>query len=295
MPCCDAHVHVFDPQRFAYVTGRRFTPPQATVVALDAFHAGLGVDHVVLVQPSVYGSDHRCMLDALRTMHGRAKGVAVLGLDACSDAIADMEALGVCGDRVNLEVLGVRDPESARRRVHDSLRRSPGHWHLQLHAHLGTIDAIRATVASSPKPVVLDHFGLPSIDQGTQQPGWKSLLELASAGRVFVKLSAPYMVSGMSPPYPDLQPFAESLARHAPDAMLWGSNWPHTRGSTRSADATPADVESFRVEDDAALLAQLTNWLGPSLSRRMLVDNPARLYGFQAMSLPTATAACQSA
>jgi 2-pyrone-4,6-dicarboxylate lactonase len=293
MLLCDTHVHVFDPERFAYTADRRFTPPPATVAQLNAFHAALGVSHAVLVQPSVYGHDHRCILDALRSMPGRAKGVVVLGKETYPQTMADMEAAGVCGNRVNLAVDGIRDRESAERLVLTSLLRAPGKWHLQLHANLETISAISHRLKSIRQTVVFDHFGLPDVFRGTQHSGWQDLLDLASTGRVFVKLSAPYMGSRQAPLYPDMQPFVESLARHAPDALLWGSNWPHTKGSTRTADASPLVPEAFRIEDDAGLLSQLTAWLGPSLSTRVFVDNPARLYGFVAnfINQPTALGA----
>jgi 2-pyrone-4,6-dicarboxylate lactonase len=275
---CDSHVHVFDPARFGYVAPRRFTPGEASARELERFHENLGVDRAVLVQPSVYGSDHRCLIDGLRYLGAKARGVCVLDPNARTQDIEQLSLAGCIGARVNLAVDDDRNPDIAAARVLWLSRRIPSNWHVQVHAHLPTIAAISDVLATLPHKVVLDHFGLP--EGGVRAPAWPALLALLDTGNVFVKMSAPYLVSeGDASAAEEL---VRSLAARAPSRILWGTNWPHTQGPARAGSAPSDEVEPFRVVDDSALLAGMAQWLGPEIARLAFVENAQRLYRFPA-------------
>jgi len=158
---CDCHVHVFDPLRFAYDSARRYTPPAATLMALRGFARTLGVTRVVLVQPSVYGTDNRCLLDALHQWGSEhARGVAVVDMARLRiNDVAALHAGGVRAIRLNLAVQGQCDAALARRQIAQALRVLPDWgWSLQIHAALALIDAVADLIAQARVPVVLDHF-----------------------------------------------------------------------------------------------------------------------------------------
>jgi 2-pyrone-4,6-dicarboxylate lactonase len=276
---CDSHVHVFDPARFGYVTPRRFTPGEATAEHLERFHKALGVERAVLVQPSVYGSDHRCLIDALRYLGVKARGVCVLDPDATTHEITQLSLAGCMGARVNLAVDDDPSPEIAAARVRWLSSRIPSDWHVQVHAHLATIAAMSGVLATLPHKVVLDHFGLP--EGGVSATAWPALLALLNSGNVFVKMSASYLVAeGNSGAAEEL---VRSLAACAPSRLLWGTNWPHTQGLARAGSTLAGDdVEPFRQVDDCAMLARMVRWLGPEIALLALVENAQRLYQFPA-------------
>lgn len=276
---CDCHAHVFDPARFPYAPRRAYTPPPAEVQQLAQLHRGLAIDRVVLVQPSVYGSDNACLLDALQVLGpARARGIAVLDLAAASaPQLQQLHQGGVRGVRLNLQV-GGDGLARARQQVQDArrLRMLPG-WSLQLHASLDLVVALLEDLRELAVPVVLDHFA------GGLQPGGDGLLGHLLAelqrGHLYVKLSAPYRLwAGAGPGQ------AARLAREfhaaAPDRILWGSDWPHTGGSgQRGGD--PLAVEPFRTVDNGQVLRDLLACLpDDDAGQRLLVRNPAVLYGF---------------
>lgn len=281
---CDTHVHVLDPARFPFGADRRYTPGAATLDALDAMQAGLGVNRVVVVQNSVYGSDHRCLLDALaRLGPGRARGVATVAATTTTAEIVDLDRAGVRGARLNLEVRRDRDTGAAAGALREVAARIPATWHIHVNAALPTLAGLADTLAALPAPVVLDHFAHIEAGDGVSQPGIGPVLDLLRSGKAVVKLSAPYQVS-RRPGYGDVAPIARALVATAPGRVMWGSDWPHTGGAGRPA-AQPAEfVEPFRPEDDGANLALLSDWVPDTEVRRhILVDTPARIYGFPAL------------
>jgi len=284
---CDCHVHVFDPLRFAYDSARRYTPPAATQAELHDFARTLGVARVVLVQPSVYGTDNRCLLDALRQWGSEcARGVAVVDVSRLrASDIATLEKGGIRGIRLNLAVQGQYDATVARRQIRQALGvLSDCGWSLHIHADLILIDAIADILAQASVPVVLDHFARLRADLTVAQPGFATLLTLLTSRRVWAKLSAPYHTrsqscpSSMATDVRRLMPFVQKMIAAAPERLLWGSDWPHTGGAVRNGVA--GQIEPFRVVDDAATLDALYEWGGAALYRKILVENPARLYGF---------------
>jgi 2-pyrone-4,6-dicarboxylate lactonase len=278
----DCHVHVFDPDRFPYASDRRYTPLAATADELAAVHRRLGVERAVLVQPSVYGTDNRCLLAALDQFGGGARGVAVIGDGDDAARLGAMHASGVRGVRLNLQVTHESDIASIRSRV---LRLSQQlgslQWVIQIYASLPVIVAIADTLTALPQRVLIDHFGMAKAVNGTSQTGFPELLSLVSHPSIHVKLSGPYQISKQGPAYPDIAPIARNLFSAAPTRTVWGSDWPHPGGAQRPVDAKPGDVEPFRQEDDARNLGLVAEWFPDADARRqLLVDNPSRLFGF---------------
>ena len=282
---CDCHAHVFGPyDRFPLAADRPYTPGEASVANLRAMHAALGVERVVLVAASPYGTDNASLLDALRRLGPQAgRGVVAVDPGAISDADLDaMHAAGVRGVRVNLASVGANDPAAAG----DAFRAAAARvascgWHVDLHAGLDVIAALHETMATSSATTVVDHFGLADPAAGTAQAGFGALRDLAAAGAAYVKLSAPERITA-DPDSGPVAALARALLDAAPDRMLWASDWPHTGGGPHGGGARdPAEVEPFRDVDDARALARLRAWTrGEDELRRVLVENPARLYGF---------------
>ena len=279
---CDCHTHIFgDSQRFPLAGDRVYTPEPASIEEMRALHRALRMERVVIVQPSIYATDNACTLDAVRQLGPRARAVAVIddkvsaaGLDAMHDA-------GVRGVRINLATSGLTDPAAARHRLQTAGEQLKGRpWHIQMYTTLPIVDAIRDQVAASPIPVVFDHFGGAQASLGAGQPGFDALLTLVRSGKAYVKISGAYRSSDAPPDYADVAPLAKALIAANLQRIVWGSDWPHP-DSSRVAGRAATDVAPLQPIDDGRLLNQLETW-APSAGQRkaILVDNPARLYGY---------------
>jgi predicted TIM-barrel fold metal-dependent hydrolase len=279
---CDCHTHVFGPPaQFPFAPERTYTPGEASLDELRALQADLHLDRVVIVHPSVYGTDNACTVDALRHLDGRGRGVAVIADDITPAELDALHRAGVRGIRLNLATAGVHDPDVARRRLAAAAARvAPLNWHVQIYTTLAVIAALQTELAAAPVPLVIDHFGGASAAAGPTQPGFAALLALVSAGKTYVKLSAPYRSSSQRPDYGDVAALAAPLIAANPERMLWGSDWPHPGGGHKRGHSIE-EIEPFFPEDDGKTLNLLAEWAqDPALRRRILVDNPARLYDF---------------
>ncbi len=277
----DCHLHVFEPARFSYSPARRYTPPAATVADLRLFHKAIGVPRTVFVQPSVYGVDNRCLLDGLRQLGNDARGIAVIDRTFSAQQLDELAAAGVRGVRINLETGKGHDLDQAAMRLAETARQIEGRgWAIQIWAALAVVAALEKQIMEQPNQVILDHFALAKVAGGVEQEGFASLLSLMKAKKAYVKLSGPYMISQRKD-YSDITPIARALIAAAPERVIWGSNWPHTSGATRPADAKPTDIEPFRKEDDAYNLGLVKDWAPEAGLRQMLLaGNPGRLFGF---------------
>src|SRR5579872_6397345 len=210
---CDCHTHVFgDPWRFPFAPGRKYTPPGATVDALRAKQRALGLERVVIVQPSVYGTDNSCTVEGMRELGARARGVAVIDDATPESALDAMAQVGMRGVRLNLETAGEHDPRAAAPRLTALAERlKPRGWHVQIYTRLSVISALADRIAAAPVPVVIDHFGGARGELGVAQPGFGALVALVRAGNVYVKLSGSYRSSERAPDYPDMAPLARAL------------------------------------------------------------------------------------
>ena len=281
---CDCHVHVFGrAAEFPFAARRGYTPPPASTEELLALQRALSLSRVVIVQPSVYGSDNSCTLDGMRRLGHRARGVAVIDAATSNAALDEMHQGGVRGIRVNLETAGETDPGAARRNLLAAVERvSPLGWHVQVYTRLSVIQALADDIARLPSPIVIDHFGGAQAAAAIGQAGFADLLALVKAGYAYVKVSAAYRSSEKAPAYDDVAPLALALIEANPDRIVWGTDWPHPHAADpKKALSQPAP---FYDIDDGLALNQLASWApDAALRRKILVDNPARLYDFPAV------------
>ena len=267
---CDCHVHVYGPeQRFPYAPERPYTPPDAPVERLEALHRLLGVERVVVVQATVHGLDNRAMLDAVARDPRRRRGVALLAPATPAAELERLHAAGVRGVRFNfVRHLGGAPDLSAVLTLAKAI--APLGWHVQLHLDAPDLLGYRAFLDELPLPFVIDHMGRTLVEDGPEQPALIQLLDLLKDERAWVKLSGPERISTClsrgRPPYADVVPYAQRLIAAAPDRVVWGTDWPHPNVR--------------EMPDDGWLVALLPHYGGPQTLHKLLVDNPARLYGY---------------
>jgi predicted TIM-barrel fold metal-dependent hydrolase len=278
---CDCHTHIFDPVQFPYAPDRTYTPEAALPEEMAALHRALHVDRVVIVTPSVYGTDNSATLFGMRARGRNARGVAVINERTEDSDLDTMAKAGVRGIRLNLVTTGPVDAGAARRRVTwASDRIKSRNWHIQIYATPGLISSLKGAIQDSPVPVVFDHFGGLQAEWGVKQPGFSDLVELVGSGEAYVKLSGAYRASKLGPDYPDLVPLARALIAANQERVLWGTDWPHP-ATTPPTGGPRTDVTPFLQIDDGRLLNQLAVWAPePDVRQKILVANPARLYGF---------------
>jgi predicted TIM-barrel fold metal-dependent hydrolase len=271
---CDCHTHIIgDPQQFPFATTRVYTPQPALPKEMAALHRALQVKRVVIVTPSVYGTDNSATLYGVSTRGATARGVAVIDEKSDLDKLA---AGGIKGIRLNLATGGQTDVPTARQRLTAAIDRIKTlDWHVQIYTSVATIAAIKDLVYASPIPIVFDHFGGIQASKGQDQPGFADLIDLLRAGNAYVKLSGAYRASTQAPDYLDVAPFAKGFIVANADRVLWGTDWPHP-------DTTPSTKISKPLAiDDGRLFNQFQIWCpDPQSRRKILTENPARLYGF---------------
>ena len=279
---CDCHTHIHgDPDRFPFFADRVYTPPAALPQEMAALHRALRIKRVVIVTPSVYGTDNSATLYGMTARGPDARGVAVID-DATTDRELDaMGKAGMRGIRLNLATSGSNDPGLARRRFASALSRMASrNWHIQIYTNLAVIAGIKDLVLAAPVPVVLDHFGGAQAALGPEQPGFADLIALVRSGKAYVKISGAYRASTRAPDYPDVAPLAKALIAANAERIVWGTDWPHPNSVTPPGRKV-TDITPLRQIDDGALMNQLPVWAPePATRRTILVDNPARLYGF---------------
>ena len=273
---CDSHMHIFD-ARFAPSAHWPRTPPDAPVAAYRQLQQRLGSTRTVVVTPSTYGTDNACTLDALDQLGDDARGVAVVDPSVSDAELARLAARRVCGLRVNFV-----SPQSWGTTTAQMLTTLAGKvarhadcagWHIQVFAHPEQIVALAPVLQALPVPLVIDHLGRIDLAEGPSAQAFGVLRRLLDGGNTWVKLSGAYMRSAVQgPSYADTLPLGQALVRAAPSHLVWGSDWPHT-------------TEAPGTVNDADLVDLLRAWAGSDAAMdRILVDNPARLYGFGATS-----------
>src|SRR6476660_6975624 len=279
---CDCHTHIHpDPAKFPFFSGRVYTPELASPEEMTALHKALKMERVVIVTPSIYGTDNSPTLFGMAARGSTARGVAVID-DKTSESDLDlMGKAGIRGVRLNLATGGVNDPSVARPRFTNAVERMKARgWHVQIYTNMPMITAVKDLIMASPVPVVFDHFGGAQAALGVEQPGFADLVDLVKAGKAYVKISGAYRASKLAPDYADCIPLAQALIAANADRIVWGTDWPHPDSVTppgkQISDVTPL----FQI-DDGRLLNQLPVWApDAAVRKKILVDNPARLYGF---------------
>lgn len=280
---CDCHVHLIGNRTaFPMAVNRVYTPPEASASELLALQNALHFDRVVLVQPSFYGADNAAMLDGLRRLGpARARGVAVVDPATPAAVLDALKAAGAVGIRINLETAGQTDPALARARLNAAAAMcAPRGWHVQIYTRASVIGALTHDLSDMPVPLVFDHFGGIQAGQGETQAGFDAVLSLLRAGKAYVKISAAYRATKATAPYTDVAPFARAIVAANAERVLWGSDWPHT-DAAKIPGRSPTAISPDLPIDDGLVLNQLPIWApDPAIRRKILVDNPARLYGF---------------
>lgn len=268
---CDTHAHVLGPAaRYDYSPARIYTPPDCLMPDYRHMLDTLGVDRAVLVQPSVYGTDNAAMLDAMKTDPRRLRGVAVVDPAIGESELKAMHVAGVRGVRVN--IVDVKNRKAGTLPM-DMLRPlaqriAPMGWHMEFLMHADEFPDLDRTFADFPVPIVLGHLGYMKTSLGIEAPGFQALLRLMQAGKAWVKLTGPYRISGQPMPHADTIPYARALVQANIERVIWGTDWPHVMHK----GATPNDGEMCDL---------LLDWVPDAAQReRVLVSNPARLYGF---------------
>ncbi|MBP2427983.1 MULTISPECIES: amidohydrolase family protein [Bradyrhizobium] len=279
---CDCHTHIHgDPEKFPFFAGRVYTPEPASPEEMSALHKALHVERVVIVTPSVYGPDNSSTLFGITARGPTARGVAVIDDKTSESDLDAMNKAGFRGIRLNLATGGVNDPNVGRQRFSAAIERMKARgWHVQLFTSLAMISAIKDLVATAPVPVVFDHFGGAEAALGTGQPGFADLLALVKSGKAYVKISGAYRASKLAPDYADATPLAQALIAANAERIVWGTDWPHPDSVTPQGKKVTDVTPLFQI-DDGRLLNQLPVWAPDAAARKaILVDNPARLYGF---------------
>jgi len=266
---CDCHTHIFgDPRRFPFAAARPYTPETASVAEMQSLHRALHIDRVVIGQPTVYGTDHSCALDAIQQIGPGARGIAVLGENTSDAEIDRLHRGGFRGV--------ILHKASSLQAAADRIKGRG--WHVELYVQLAEIEHIKEHVIASPVPVVLTIFGGAQASLGLQQPGFDTLLSLLHGGKVYIDLSPPFRVSKQAPDFPDIAPIAKALIAANPKRMTWGTDWPHTAAKPGQQMTGITPMEPI---DDGHSLNLLATWTsGADQLKLILVDNPARLYGF---------------
>ncbi len=279
---CDCHTHIHgDPEKFPFFSGRVYTPEVALPDEMAALHKALHIQRVVIVTPSVYGTDNSATLYGMKARGADARGVAVIDDKTSESELDAMGQAGVRGIRLNLATAGISDPSIGRERFQTAAQRVKSrNWHIQIYTSTAMISSIKDLVVASPVPIVFDHFGGAKAELGLQQPGFAELVELVRSGHAYVKISGAYRASSLAPDYPDVEPLAKALIAANPDRIVWGTDWPHPSGFTPPG-RKPTDVTPMIQIDDGRLLNQLAVWApDPAIRKKILVDNAARVYGF---------------
>jgi predicted TIM-barrel fold metal-dependent hydrolase len=275
---CDCHTHVFgDGTDFPWWSGRVYTPPPASSDELLQLQNDLHLSRVVIVHPSVYGPDNSASLDGIRRLGARARGVAVIDAKTSRGELEEMAAGGMRGVRLNLETAGEFNPDTAKTLLDRTARQIDGlGWHVQFYTRPAVIAALHGHFNQHSFPIVIDHIGSFQAAQGVTQPHFDVLIDLVKSGRSYVKVSGAYRISVRAPDYPDAAPLAQALVAANADRIVWGTDWPHPGHGKPVNEISPP----FPI-DDGALLNQLPVWApDAAVRKKILVDNPARLYGF---------------
>ena len=261
---CDCHMHVYD-RRYKPAPTALFPPPDAPADAYLAVQRQLGLTRVVVVQPSAYAFDNACTEDAISRFGANARGVATIRPDIADAEIERLTRAGFRGARCFMlkgSLLSWDDVDAIAARV------GPFGWHLQLQFDGRDTPTHAARIARLPAEVVIDHNGKFLEPVPPSHPAFRALLALLDGGRCWVKLSAPYETSKSGPPgYDDVSALARALVAAHAERCVWATNWPHP-----NINPPPSN---------AAMLDLLLDWAPDEATRRrILVDNPARLYGF---------------
>ena len=269
---CDTHFHVFGPpENFPYGPELRYTPPIAPLSDYLALSEQLNIERMVFVQPSAYGKDNACMLEAMAKMGDKCRGIVDIEENIPDQELERFSEIGVRGIRINVPPIKPYEAGFAEKLIgpvnRHAKRVKPFGWHLQFLSPGWLVHELIPTLEKLPVPFVVDHMGLFPAEKGIEQPGFQKLLRLLGDGNCWVKLTGVYRMSTDLPDFNDAAPFAKALIATAPDRILWGSDFPHL---------------SFHDKVNSLDLFNLLSIWAPDERQRqkILVDNPQNLFEF---------------
>jgi predicted TIM-barrel fold metal-dependent hydrolase len=278
---CDCHVHVVgDRDAYPMVSERHYTPGPATLDDLRHHLARVGLERAVIIQPSFYGTDNRCMLQALRDLAGAGRGVVVVQEAISDDKLRTLHSQGIRGVRLNIESSGTGSAKAVNTALtYWSQRIAALGWHIQIYAGLDALFSALTVLRDLSVPIVIDHFAMVRDDTPHDDARAQAMLSLVRSGKAYVKLSAPYRIqSSQRPDLNAVAPIAARFLQANPERILWGSDWPHTN---REPGKAAHQISAYRHIEHTTLLEGIHAWLPTAALRtQVLVDNPARLYGF---------------
>lgn len=267
----DSHAHIFaTADEYPYSPARGYTPPEATLESYLQLHKALGgIDRAVLTQPSVYGVDNSCMLDAVAKMKGKFLAVVAVDATVTDKQLENYHEQGARGARVNLVDKGGNPFDGSRAVQKFTERLKDMGWHLEVLINVHKFDDLRATMNGMAVDVSFGHLGYMKTDNPIEHPGFQEFLDLLRDGKGWAKMTGTYRITtSPTTPYDDVIPYAKALIEANEDRIVWGTDWPHP-------------FVKGNMPNDGALLDQLADW-APSefLRKKILVDNPESLYGF---------------
>lgn len=271
----DTHAHIFaTPEEYTFSPARGYTPPPATLDSYLHLHKTLGgIDRAVLTQPSVYGIDNSCMLDAVDKMAGKFLAVVAVDSQVTDRELEELHERGARGVRVNLVDKGGNPFDSTRAVQKFTERIKDLGWHLEVLINVHKFDDLRTSMNNMAVDVSFGHLGYMKTDNPIENPGFQEFLNLLRDGNCWAKLTGTYRITTSSnTPYDDVKPYAHALISANEDRIVWGTDWPHpaVRGN---------------MPNDGALLDHLADWApDEALRKKILVDNPQSLYGFTPLS-----------
>ncbi len=262
---CDAHCHIYGPAaKFPFVPDGKYTPPDASFEQMRALHAHLGIERAVIVQPNPHGTDNRATLDGIARSNGAYRGVAVVAESITDAGLEALDKGGIRAIRFNFvrHLGGAPEIPVFERMV---ARIKPLGWHVVLHFDAQDVPVYSDLISRMPVPFVIDHMARVQAAGGLEQKPFRTLLGLMKNPLAWVKVSGAERVSSAGPPFHDAIPFAHALMEAAPERVLWGTDWPHPNVKWIPNDGKLVDLFALFSNDEA-------------LRRRVLVENPARLY-----------------
>jgi len=264
---CDAHVHLFnDKAKFPFAADATYESRPATVEMLIALQEKVGLSRAVVVSGGAYGRNYAVLEDALTRYPDRLRGVALMPEDTAPEEFARLTKLGVRGMRF---ITAARGNVLPHINAQVAARGAEHGWHVQFYPRGTDLIEHEKPLLALPNVIVLDHFASIPAEGGTEQPAFKTLLRMIDTGRVWVKISGPMRCTKQEYPYTPVTALAKALVAHAPERLVWGTDWPHVNMNDR------------QMPNDGDLVDLIPEWIPDEMTRkRILVDNPCALYGF---------------
>ena len=269
----DSHIHLFGPQElYPFDPASYYTSVDQTPETHGELMGKLGISRAVVVSAGGYGRNPGHLADVLTRFPDRYRGIALVPDDITSTEITRLGKLGVRGIRFMTDSRGGLLPTISAR---VAARIFEHGWHVQFYPHGADIDDVADRLLALPNIIVLDHFASIPAERGVDQPAMRTLRRLLDTGRVWIKLSGPMRCMPGDFPYAALTPIAHALVAHAPERLVWGSDWPHV------------NMDGRGMPNDGDLVDMIPVWIeDPARQRQILIDNPSRLYGFAAVATP---------